>query len=164
MITVDIRTLRGADPGTAELFTFSSSQPKLEDLPALRNLDGSGTVTRLGDRYLAAGDLTAAMRVECSRCLKPFEHRIAESFSEEFTKDPAEEQFPAENERLVLDPMFRTVILTRLPEKPLHDPACKGLCPVCGKDLNIESHTHSPSKDPGDDDEHPFGDLKRLKR
>jgi len=29
-----------------------------------------------------------------------------------------------------------------LPEKILHDPGCAGLCPVCGKDLNVEPHTH----------------------
>ncbi len=162
MITVDIRTLRSADPGASEPFRFSAPKPKLEDLQSLRDLRGSGTVTRLGDRYLVAGDLTAIVGLECSRCLKPFEHPIDEPFSEEFTKEPTEEQFPAENERLVLDPMFRAVILTRLPEKPLHDPKCEGLCPICGKDLNVEPHTHAPEGDSGDD-EHPFGDLKRFK-
>ena len=29
-----------------------------------------------------------------------------------------------------------------LPDKILHDPDCAGLCPVCGKDLNTEPHTH----------------------
>ena len=29
-----------------------------------------------------------------------------------------------------------------LPDKILHDPDCAGLCPVCGKDLNVEPHAH----------------------
>ena len=29
-----------------------------------------------------------------------------------------------------------------LPDKILHAEDCAGLCPVCGKDLNVEPHTH----------------------
>ena len=33
-----------------------------------------------------------------------------------------------------------------LPEQILHSPDCKGLCPVCGKDLNVEPHEHDDSE------------------
>ena len=32
------------------------------------------------------------------------------------------------------------------PEQILHDPDCAGLCPVCGKDLNEEPHTHEEKR------------------
>jgi uncharacterized protein len=36
----------------------------------------------------------------------------------------------------------RDALALQLPAKILHAPDCAGLCPVCGKDLNDESHTH----------------------
>jgi uncharacterized protein len=36
----------------------------------------------------------------------------------------------------------RDALALALPDKILHDPDCAGLCPVCGKDLNVEPHTH----------------------
>jgi uncharacterized protein len=43
---------------------------------------------------------------------------------------------------LDLSAWARDAIALELPEKILHDPDCAGLCPVCGKDLNVEPHTH----------------------
>jgi uncharacterized protein len=36
----------------------------------------------------------------------------------------------------------RDAFALQLPDKILHAPDCAGLCPVCGKDLNEEPHTH----------------------
>jgi uncharacterized protein len=36
----------------------------------------------------------------------------------------------------------RDAFALQLPDKILHAPDCAGLCPVCGKDLNDEPHTH----------------------
>ena len=33
-------------------------------------------------------------------------------------------------------------IALALPDQILHAPDCAGLCPVCGKDLNVEPHEH----------------------
>ena len=43
---------------------------------------------------------------------------------------------------LDLSAWARDALALELPEKILHDPDCAGLCPVCGKDLNLEPHTH----------------------
>lgn len=36
----------------------------------------------------------------------------------------------------------RDAVALALPDKILCKPDCAGLCPVCGKDLNAEPHTH----------------------
>jgi uncharacterized protein len=36
----------------------------------------------------------------------------------------------------------RDAIALALPEQILCRPDCAGLCPVCGKDLNVEPHEH----------------------
>jgi uncharacterized protein len=52
-------------------------------------------------------------------------------------------------DQLELTAWARDAIALALPDQILHDPDCAGLCPVCGKDLNLEPHTHDDvSSDP----------------
>jgi uncharacterized protein len=53
------------------------------------------------------------------------------------------------DDQLDLSAWARDAFALQLPDKILHAPDCKGLCPVCGKDLNEEPHTHDePTPDP----------------
>jgi len=45
-------------------------------------------------------------------------------------------------DQLELSTWARDAIALALPDQILHAPDCKGLCPVCGKDLNVEPHEH----------------------
>jgi uncharacterized protein len=45
--------------------------------------------------------------------------------------------------RLEVDSWARDAIALELPEQILCQPDCAGLCPVCGKDLNVEPHEHA---------------------
>ncbi len=46
------------------------------------------------------------------------------------------------DDQLKLTAWARDAIALALPDQILHAPDCAGLCPVCGKDLNVEPHTH----------------------
>jgi uncharacterized protein len=46
------------------------------------------------------------------------------------------------DDQLELSAWARDTIALSLPDQILHDPDCAGLCPVCGKDLNVEPHAH----------------------
>jgi uncharacterized protein len=46
------------------------------------------------------------------------------------------------DDRLELSAWVRDTIALTLPEQILCRPDCAGLCPVCGKDLNVEPHEH----------------------
>ena len=46
------------------------------------------------------------------------------------------------DDTLDLSAWARDALALGLPDKILHAPDCAGLCPVCGKDLNEEPHTH----------------------
>ena len=46
------------------------------------------------------------------------------------------------DDRLDLSAWARDALALELPDKILCRPDCAGLCPVCGKDLNVEPHTH----------------------
>jgi uncharacterized protein len=49
-------------------------------------------------------------------------------------------------DQLEVSAWARDAIAIALPEQILHAPDCKGLCPVCGKDLNLEPHEHDESQ------------------
>ena len=46
------------------------------------------------------------------------------------------------DDRLDLSAWARDALVLALPDKILCRPDCAGLCPVCGKDLNREPHSH----------------------
>jgi uncharacterized protein len=50
------------------------------------------------------------------------------------------------DDRLDLSAWARDALVLALPDKILCRPDCAGLCPVCGKDLNLEWHTHDETE------------------
>ena len=51
------------------------------------------------------------------------------------------------DDQLELTSWARDAIALALPDQILHDPDCKGLCPVCGKNLNTDPHEHEERAD-----------------
>jgi uncharacterized protein len=50
------------------------------------------------------------------------------------------------DDTLALDAWARDAIALALPEQILCRADCKGLCPMCGKDLNVEPHEHEEER------------------
>lgn len=85
--------------------------------------------------------LTAVL--SCDRCLSEVEHIFDLQIEREVlapdkaTADDLEEQDAfMEGYELNIDRLIDNEIMTSWPMKVLCRPDCKGLCPVCGKDLN----------------------------
>ena len=97
----------------------------------------SGTVLEL------AFDLTLAG--PCFRCLQdaelPLSLRLREYGAAKPESDDDRTEYLVDDE-LDLSAWAHDAIALALPDKILHDPDCAGLCPVCGKDLNVEPHEH----------------------
>ena len=56
--------------------------------------------------------------------------------------DELRSEYVVDDDQLDLTAWARDAIALALPDQILHAPDCAGLCPVCGKDLNVEPHTH----------------------
>jgi uncharacterized protein len=56
--------------------------------------------------------------------------------------DELRSEYVLDDDQLDLTAWARDAIALALPDQILHAPDCAGLCPVCGKDLNVEPHTH----------------------
>lgn len=154
---INVRDLAGAKVGEPLPFSLESAAPGFDDLPAVTGLAAAGAVEQLGDRFLVRGTVTATARLGCVRCLKNFDYPVRAEFAEEFARKPNEDQFPAGETVLDVTEMLRATVLLALPDRPLHDPDCRGLCDVCGKDLNEEPHEH-PER--AKSKENPFSKLK----
>ena len=100
--------------------------------------------------WLLRGAVRASVVVPCSRCARDTPLAIAEAF-EDYIQMPDEEGALPEDalsegdDHLLFD--HGAVLLDlaavaweqfalALPPTPLCDPACRGLCPTCGQDLN----------------------------
>jgi uncharacterized protein len=81
----------------------------------------------------------------CQRCLADavVERAISTREYQATHPDSDELQTPyVEADRLDLSAWARDALALALPEQILCRPDCAGLCPVCGKDLNVEPHQH----------------------
>ncbi len=76
---------------------------------------------------LLLGQIRGAFELTCSRCLKRFEST--------FNQD-LEQTFERELDEIDVGEEVRQGIVLAIPEKPLCQPHCKGLCPQCGANLN----------------------------
>ena len=96
-------------------------------------------------------DLAFEVTVEgpCMRCLEPASVRLRVDAREYQATDPGADDelrsdYVVEGE-LDLDAWARDQVALTLPDQILCRPDCAGLCPVCGRDLNIEPHEHEGS-------------------
>jgi uncharacterized protein len=83
----------------------------------------------------------------CMRCLGHADVHVQISAREFHDPDvgPGDERRSdyVRDDRLDLSAWARDAIAHALPEQILCKPDCAGLCPVCGKDLNLEPHEHA---------------------
>jgi uncharacterized protein len=88
----------------------------------------------------------AALEGPCVRCLAPASVVLELEAREYQATDPGADdelrsEYVVEGE-LDLDAWARDLVGLSLPDQVLCRPGCAGLCPVCGRDLNVEPHEH----------------------
>jgi uncharacterized protein len=113
--------------------------------PALAEL----TVTRASSGTVLELVLDVSLEGPCFRCLTDAELPLSLRLREyEATKPEGDEEQTEylEDDRLDLSAWTHDAIVLALPDKILCRPDCAGLCPVCGKDLNLEPHEHSEER------------------
>lgn len=95
-----------------------------------------------GEGFSVSGVLSSELLMHCTKCNKEFKQGFNIDFSERFIKASEEEADEAEcypffGETLELDKMILDLLVLNAPVYGLCKPDCKGLCPVCGCDLNL---------------------------
>jgi uncharacterized protein len=149
MTTFDLRTLRLRSGDQARerveialeplILAGQTYEPRPNPVPAELTVTraSSGTVFELTFDLSLAGP--------CFRCLTdaelPLSLRLREYEATRPEGDEERTEYLA-HDRLDLSAWARDAIALALPDQILCRPDCAGLCPVCGKDLNLEPHEH----------------------
>lgn len=113
----------------------------------LQNVYGDIIFTRTSEGIFVQARIGAYIPSECGRCLEAFLYNCKTEFTELFT-------FPSharsDTELIVpptgiidLGPLVREYLLLAMPINPVCKPDCKGLCPICGENLNKNDHIHT---------------------
>jgi uncharacterized protein len=102
-----------------------------------------------GLKFRLVGRVTTVLKLSCGRCLESFRYPIDATFDLLFlpqAENTGEGEAEVKDEDLAaafyrdeaidLEQLMREQFYLALPMKPLCDAACRGLCPVCGTNLN----------------------------
>ncbi|MBX5476650.1 MAG: DUF177 domain-containing protein [Clostridia bacterium] len=164
---IDVQPVKGPNGGTMSFMwtppaeSFDVAGQAFEILPgnearvSLRGQDG---------RIEARVDGVIRVRYPCDRCLEPADERIPVHYRQRFVTPEVFEQMPVperEGEEdgvtywpytgshIDLGEGFRQNLLLAAPPKHLCREDCRGLCPVCGRNRNVETCDCEPdSVDP----------------
>ena len=89
-----------------------------------------GEIVNDGRKFIARGKASCLRSFECDRCLTPASEKFSCEFEEELAAEDIQENVADITE------LVRDTALANIPLKSLCREDCKGLCPVCGKNLN----------------------------
>ena len=103
-------------------------------------------------QFRLIGNVKTTLELACSRCLEPYTLPVDQRFDlryqphaqntgegeREIEEDDLTTAF-YENDEIDLGQLMREQFYLALPMKPLCSDECRGLCPVCGTNLNLGS-------------------------
>jgi len=141
--------------GTSRDFEFDVPALRIDDLD-LNDLSGSARLTRTAQGILVQAKMNATLPAECVRCLIDFQQPLSVDFTElyAFTRDSITDSnlLLPDDAHIDLGPLVREYMLLEFPIRPLCRNDCKGLCPICGENLNeVSDHHHAGDLDPHQD-------------
>ena len=130
------------NPGQRLPFSFSTTAEELEIRSGEYAFDGLiqivGTVVYTGSCWRVTGTIEAVKTFVCDRCLTECRNAQSQPFSEDFAReaDDEEEVNVFEGDMIDIRTLVRNTLIASQPLSNICKPDCKGLCPVCGHNLN----------------------------
>lgn len=98
-------------------------------------------LTNTGDGFLLSGKCEANAITSCSRCLEDTKVQLSGEIDVFYIIDGEpdyENELLPSNHDMNLGKIIEAALLVDAPLIPLCSEDCKGLCPTCGKNLNVE--------------------------
>jgi uncharacterized protein len=139
--------------GFSRDFPFDLPQINIPLDLQISNLYGTVRVTRTPQGILLQAEFKAQTDLDCVRCLTNFQQPLDFNFTElyAFSQRHITDSglLVPEDGHLDLTPLMREYLLLEVPMRPLCREDCKGLCPICGGNLNESTCSHdTDSGDP----------------
>jgi len=142
----DSITVRGTMDGSRY------KRPEDEDVAFESPIEYELTVTKIGENLRVEGPVKGSLRLLCARCLEEFSFSVRTHLDVEVApksdqpkgselelKNEEMDLYYYEGDELEIDPYVYEEVMLAVPIKAPCSDACKGICPVCGKNRNIEA-------------------------
>jgi len=151
-MVLDLRDMRGSEECVDRVFAASAftSDPG-DDYTVAEEVSLRLRLRKDGANYRLVGPIETRLRLACSRCLEVFDvpvhlsvdllylpHRVSTGDGETEISDEDLSTAFYQDEQINLGLMIREQFQLAAPMKPLCRDTCRGLCPVCGINLNSE--------------------------
>lgn len=154
---IDVEDLIG-HPESRRAFSGSRQVSlRLGDVTVRGTMSVEGEVTGTVDGVIADFTVSAPAHLTCVRCLTEWDDVVTTAGLQHYSRTPDEDGYVIEERRVDLSGPATDELALALPAAPLCRPDCRGLCPICGTDLNSD-----PCDGHGDDSDSPFTALKDL--
>jgi len=145
-LRVNVGFLINKPIGTSREFRIESPHLQIQHDLDLTDFNGVARISRTPQGLLVQGEFRAVVMAECVRCLAEFLQPSETVFNELYafranSVTESDLRMP-ENGHIDLAPLAREYFLLEVPIRPLCKPDCRGLCVVCGTDLNTSSCEH----------------------
>ncbi len=135
----------------ASLLTYLKDLSRI-DFDFETPLQSEARIKKAAGLVFISGKVQTILRLQCVRCLREFSYPLSTTF--ELTLHPSKEA-PSEEEtelgseemelnffeggEIRLSEIACEQVFLEIPYQPLCQEGCKGLCTVCGKDLNLSA-------------------------
>ena len=131
--------------GTSREVPIECEKLEIEDL-LIKDLKSQVRISRTREGLLLQVAANAELETTCGRCLKDFFLAVNTEFEELYQypsryREETDLVLP-EDGYIDLRPLYREYLILSMPIKRLCKPDCKGLCVVCGADLNVTICEH----------------------
>ncbi len=130
------------------------------------------TIVSDGNQLDIKGQTSARIHTRCALCLQPASATVVAPVLQRYARRPVEddasdvEVHPLENSQVDLAETAREALLLALPMRFYCKEDCKGLCPVCGADSNVDScdcmEQREQEAEREKEQSNPFSVLKQL--
>lgn len=143
MIKINVAQIRKRLVSRKKL-SYDLEAAELELRPDELDLDGSvsleGYISNVGDVLVLEAVMTARVRRSCGRCLRDFtadaRAEVMEKYFPARAENVGQDAFVYDSDIIDITEPLREGLLLAEPIQALCSLECKGLCSVCGADIN----------------------------
>ena len=152
-LCINVGFLLNQPVGTSRDIPFEELDQELDlgDDFRVTRFGGNVNLGRTSQGILVMGKLHASTDLECVNCLTTSSHDLQAEFSELYAfswKSVTESELVLpEDANIDLTLIVRDYLLLDIPISPICRVDCKGLCPVCGENLNEINCGHQAEPD-----------------
>jgi uncharacterized protein len=167
-LRINVGFLINQPVGTHRDMSFNIPETQLDEDLDFHHLTGTVRVSRATQGMLLQAHFETEIAMQCVRCLKDYDQILCTDFDELFcfpNYPPGESGLVLpDTANIDLEPLLREYFLLEIPSKPLCKPDCRGLCEICGVDLNqtVCAHQNPQAKEGKTEEASRWSVLRKL--